>query len=874
MKIRHSIVTRFALFFTGLIIFSILLSGYLVFKNASQVIVEYSKQRVLYTSELAEQSFYALLNEVSNDIAVIANSPTLQNYVNYNSEKTKQDLEQFFKVSLDNKPSYFQIRFIGIANNGKEIIRLDKIKQEIIISSNMQEKGNQEYFKEAIKMRKGDFYFSEINLNEEYGVISEPHTPTLRAASPVFDAKNTMIGIVIINVDLTKLFETLNKIAGNEFKLYLIDNKGQYLYSPLKSQQFGNQTKTNYNFFSDFNLDKTIVANEGFNTLNNKGNSDLLSYFKEITYFQGIRKLHLISTVQDSILMENALLVRKSSLETLLFVCLLSIIISWFFVTLFSKKINQVTKAISNYDKGVEDTIKLPTERKDEIGTLATTFNNMKSKIDQQVKDLQESLDQEKQAKMQRDEFLQNMSHEMRTPLNTILGLTKLLSKNTPSDAQLPIINSLERSANSLAGLVYDVLDHKKLVEGKLQIEFETTNIAVLLKDIHSTYQYDAIQKGLTFNLKIDKSIEHNNFQTDPLRLSQIVINLVVNAIKYTQKGHVDLIGKITNSENSTLEIKVKDTGIGVFPENLNKINDRFFREKEDLSGRYGGYGLGLSIVKQLTALFGGTLVAVSDKGKGSEFCVTLPIISVGTEITKKQEDETFTLPKLNTQHIILHIEDDASTIELMKHILEDAHISLVQLKKIDDILSFLETTSPSLIISDLMLENENIKSVINDWIKAEKIKCPLIIASALEPEMMQETSALYFQKPFNIDYLKDTTFKILGDSEFISPDFSNLYKNYDNDFVKIAKVLKLLETEFETYAKRIDSVVKNKNQDEWESILHKLIAHINNLKLGSLENLPKNVESITLEELNKINNTFAYYLCCIRVEGRINSKG
>src|SRR5690606_13247238 len=113
MKIRYSIVTRFALFFTGLIIFSILLSGYLVFKNASQVIVEYSKQRILYTSELAEQSFYALLNEVSNDIAVIATSPTLQNYVNNNSAKTKQDLEQIFQVSLQHKPSYFQIRFIG-----------------------------------------------------------------------------------------------------------------------------------------------------------------------------------------------------------------------------------------------------------------------------------------------------------------------------------------------------------------------------------------------------------------------------------------------------------------------------------------------------------------------------------------------------------------------------------------------------------------------------------------------------------------------------------------------------------------------------------------------------------------------------------------
>src|SRR5690606_35853190 len=114
---------------------------------------------------------------------------------------------------------------------------------------------------------------------------------------------------------------------------------------------------------------------------------------------------------------------------------------------------------------------------------------------------------------------------------------------------------------------------------------------------------------------------------------------------------------------------------------------------------------------------------------------------------------------------------------------------------------------------------------------------------------------------------------RILGAAEFVEPDFSNLYKNYDNDADKIAKVLKLLETEFETYIKRTEAVVKSKDQEEWESILHKLIAHINNLKLGSLEALPKDVELLD-NDLNRIKNVFVYYLCCFRVEGYFNSKG
>src|SRR5690606_11564073 len=133
---------------------------------------------------------------------------------------------------------------------------------------------------------------------------------------------------------------------------------------------------------------------------------------------------------------------------------------------------------------------------------------------------------------------------------------------------------------------------------------------------------------GLTFSLNVDEKLKSQSFLTDPLRLSQIVINLVVNAIQYTQEGTIRLSSKLIDEKAPLLEIKVTDTGIGILPENIDKINDRFFREKDDLSGRYGSYGLGLSIVKQLTILFGGTLKALSEKGKGSEFCVKVPVIA------------------------------------------------------------------------------------------------------------------------------------------------------------------------------------------------------------------------------------------------------
>ena len=867
MNLRHSIVTRFALFFTGLIIFSILLSGYLVFRKASQVITAHSKERIMHASELAEQSFYALLNEVTNDIAVIALSPTIQQHIFNPSDKTTKDIDQLFRIILENKETYFQIRLLDADADGKEIIRFDKLEGEVLKSNNLQQKGGREYFKEANLVNKGEHYFSNINLNEEYGVISTPLTPTLRVASPIFDNENRKVGILIINVNLNPLYLNLDQIAGNDSQFYLVDEQGQYLYSPDRSQQFGQQTGKSQNFYSDFNIakDNHSPAKDGFQQLNGNDESSYLSYFKELPYFDGKRKIYLISNMEQNILLKNALTVRSESIQTLLWVCLFSILLSWFFTNLFSKKITKITKAISNYDQGIPDDHKLPTNRKDEIGILANTFSKMKVKIDQNVHELNTALEKEKIARKQRDEFLQNMSHEMRTPLNAILGLTKLLYKNAP-EPQLPIINALERSSNSLAGLVYDVLDHQKLVEGKVQIQLEPTNIAELLKDIHATYLYEAVQKGLTFNLSMDGKLEGGLFQTDALRLTQIVTNLVVNAIKYTKKGVISLAANIDGPENQMLLIRVSDSGVGVLPENLNRINDRFFMEKNDLSGRYGSYGLGLSIVKQLTSLFGGTLKASSQKGKGSEFLISIPTIPAATQkLAKPVPTSSLPLPKLSGHYNVLHIEDDASTNELIKHILNSDNITLLQTKSLDEALKSIIEGTPDLIISDLMLENEKINTRLDQWIKTKKINSPLIIVSALDTTEAKTKFNEYFQKPFQIDQFKDAVYKILGSNEFKAPDFSNIHYNYDHDAHKIDKVLKLLEKEFDNYLKVINKIGYGNDQSQWETLLHKLIAHINNLNLTDLkEVLPDKISNINDDYLNKINNVFAYYLCCI----------
>ncbi|AYN67651.1 response regulator [Euzebyella marina] len=875
MNVRYSLATRFALFFTGALIFCILLTGYLVFTKASDVIVSYSKERIDHTSELAEQSFLSLLKEVSDDVAIISSSPVLNNYINSPTQQNFGDIKELFRLTLENKLPYFQIRFIGKENGGQELIRFDKLNDSIFIPDNLQKKGDLDYYQETIQMKKGQVYLSKINLNEEYGTISEPVTPTVRAASPIFNRNNDLVGILVINVDLISFYRDLERISGRESQLLLIDAEGQYLYTPEYQKWFAFQTGKSYNYFTDFKIGKDSVINQAsfFGQIKDIQNNVYLCGLRELIYFHGSRKIYLISSIEQDILLQSARAVRSDSLKTSLWVCGFAIVISLLFVNIFSKKIRQVTKAIADYEDGGSTDIKLPTNRKDEIGVLANTFSKMKTKIDQKVSELNVALQKEQHAKNQRDEFLQNMSHEMRTPLNTILGLTKLLGKQSPKKAQIPILSSLEKSAQNLEGLVYDVLDHQKLVEGKLKINLVPTNLVELFTDIHQNYKYEALRKGLSFRLTVDEEINGNSYLTDPLRLSQIVTNLVVNAIKYTQKGEIELQAGLSADISPQLQVKIRDTGIGIEADNLAKINERFYREKENIDGRYGGYGLGLSIVKQLTTLFGGVLSGKSTKGKGSEFILLIPIEKAGPVKKDQGKSKRIAFPLLDKTYRVLHIEDDESTQQLTKHVLDDRSIELKQTKSWREASKAISSQEVDLIISDLMLDDNNLVTSLTDLRKKGKIDCPLLVVSALEPLVMRKVSNHYLQKPFDIDHFKDVVYRILGSNEINPPDFKPFYKNYDKDTSKINRVLELLEKEFLSYSKRIEKVYDIKNQKEYEAISHKLIAHINTLKLEQLQKLlPKEVYQLKETELKKIMNLFNYYQVCIRCERQINS--
>ena len=240
-----------------------------------------------------------------------------------------------------------------------------------------------------------------------------------------------------------------------------------------------------------------------------------------------------------------------------------------------------------------------------------------KSYLDQLLK----SKEAAEYGKKVKETFLANMSHELRTPVNGILGITHMLRKTPVNDQQLSMIDLLERSSQSLLEVITDILDITKIEAGKFSIIRTPNNIAELVESVYRLLKFQADEKQIDLLLDIDTNLPEF-LSVDSLRLNQVLMNLLSNAIKFTERGYVKLKVSVAQQLNDKVKLKftVEDTGIGIASDKLTKIFDSFEQAEDDTANRYGGTGLGLTIVKKLVELKGGELTFSSQIGKGSIF--------------------------------------------------------------------------------------------------------------------------------------------------------------------------------------------------------------------------------------------------------------
>ena len=278
------------------------------------------------------------------------------------------------------------------------------------------------------------------------------------------------------------------------------------------------------------------------------------------------------------------------------------------------------------------------------------------------------------QAQLAEQQFLANMSHEIRTPMNAVIGMTHLLYEANPTEAQKEYLDSLRFSADSLMGIISNILDLSKIEANELEFEQRTFNLLELLKSLQQTFQFKVREKPISVVLDLDPKIK-NHLIGDSVRLNQILTNLLGNASKFTNKGTIGVKAKLVAATGGQyiIQFQVHDTGIGIEKDSIDKIFENFKQADVKITRKFGGTGLGLTIVKNLVELQGGSIEVESNEGEGSVFSIVLPFKDSGvlqTEISIKEDSENHISEILKETNILV-VEDNLMNQKLIKKILE-----------------------------------------------------------------------------------------------------------------------------------------------------------------------------------------------------------
>ena len=538
------------------------------------------------------------------DVLLYASLPSVQAYAEQPTTENSVLLSQTLLTISRHSPQYAQLRYID--NRGDEKVRVDRVGNTSVgvLANELQNKAHRYYFRNASELDRGQIYLSPIDLNMEQGVIEEPWNPMVRVATPVVNSAGEKRGVFIINYHAQHMLDHLMSDAIREVGLEteMLNSLGYWLHAENRQNMFGFMFGR-----PELTLAKRMPALWERMSSQKQG------------MLMGTDRLYVFDSlgVDVEASHEEWYLLRSISLDALQ---------NTFFYNTAAGRLSFVLVYILML-----------------LAALALAVINDKRQIAvrEGLKAAQAHLAAEEFARVSaeaannaKSQFLANMSHEIRTPLNAIIGLIYLAERSDSVPQIQSHVAEIRRSSKTLLSLINDILDISKIEAGELTLENKSFHIYSLLDQLASSVRALTREKDIELHIHVDQ-LNHEMLVGDELRTAQIVLNLLSNAVKFTSEGYVALTVK--SPELGQIVFIVEDTGTGMSPETQRDVMKPFTQADTSIARNFGGSGLGLSIVKSLVELMGGTFELQSELGKGTTATVRLPF-GISHEVAPPQQ--------------------------------------------------------------------------------------------------------------------------------------------------------------------------------------------------------------------------------------------
>lgn len=510
------------------------------------------------------------------------------------------------------------------------------------------------------------------------------------------------------------------------------------------------------------------------------------------------------------------------------------------------------------------------------IAALASliTFLYVSYNIRQQQLMIQQLNHSEKKARdaaKVKEHFLANMSHEIRTPLNAILGFSNLLSQKKLDEESKTFVSNIKTSGDSLLAIVNDILDLSKIEAGMMRIETVSFSIESVLAATGSMFRQKMEDKKLHFVTKISEEIP-GMLYGDPTRLMQVLVNLIGNALKFTDNGFVNVsISKLKESADLIyVNIIVEDSGVGISPDDQKLIFSRFFQTEESAAKQYGGTGLGLSIVKDLVELQNGIINVESIPNKGTIFIITIPYKKIETVAGKIKPLQQIEQKKDIFRNIrVLVVEDNEMNQSLVAHLLQQQQIgfdiapngqnAIEKIKEVNYDLILMDIQMPVMdgyattkIIRSQLKNNVPIVAITAHAFELEKEKClgcgmNDYLSKPLRPEEMNRVIEKYVSKEMPTEQYMETD-TIGNQFKYIRLQYLKELSFGNNDFEK--KVTQQFTEELPLQLQQLKYSIDN-SEPQYKEIAHNIKTTISIMGLNDLLN-----PYLDTIEYSKLTNT------------------